>query len=437
MPVPSEVRLVTLDPAHFHAALVQKEMLPGVSPRSAVYAPLGPDLLEHLRRIERFNSRAENPTHWELDIHATPDSLAHMVAEKAGNVVILAGHNRTKIHKIAAAIDAGMNVLADKPWIIRAEDMPLLESALESAARKGLAAYDMMTERYEITSMLQRELVNDPAVFGEPVAGSDAEPGVYLRSVHYILKSVAGVVSLRPAFFFDTADQGEALPDVGTHLVDLVMWTLFPDQPITCAEIQIGGVKRWPTPLSIEQFRRVTGLDGFPSDLAEFVSGDRFDYQCNNQVRYRVRGIHVRLDVLWDWESPAGVDLHHAVYRGSRARVEVRQGKDENYRPELYVIPEAETRGHVFEALAARIERLQQAWPGVAYEIAGAEARVTISNRLRVGHEPHFAQVLAQFLQYFKTPESIPAWERANMLAKYFVTTRAVELSAAADERRH
>ncbi len=423
MPAGSEIRLVTLDPAHFHAALVQKEMLPGVSPRSVIYAPLGPDLLEHLRRVERFNSRAESPTRWELDIHAAPDSVTRMAAERAGNVVVLAGHNRTKIHKIAAAIEAGMNVLADKPWIIRAEDMPLLEAALESAARKGLAAYDMMTERYEITSILQRELVNDPAVFGQPVSGSDDMPGVYLRSVHYILKSVAGVVSQRPAFFFDTADQGEALPDVGTHLVDLVMWTLFPEQSISCSDIGIDGVTRWPTPLSLEQFRRVTGLDSFPAGLAERVSGDRFEYQCNNQVRYRLRGIHVRLDVLWDWESPAGVDLHHAVYRGSMARVEVRQGKEEKYRPELYVLPEAEARERVFEALARCVGRLQPAWPGVTCEIADGEARIAIPDRYRVGHEPHFAQVLAQFLEYFKAPESIPAWERRNMLAKYFVST--------------
>ena len=44
----SDVRFMTLDPGHFHAALVQKEMYPGVSPQVDVYAPLGPDLLGHL-----------------------------------------------------------------------------------------------------------------------------------------------------------------------------------------------------------------------------------------------------------------------------------------------------------------------------------------------------------------------------------------------------
>jgi hypothetical protein len=40
-----------------------------------------------------------------------------------------------------------------------------------------------------------------------------------------------------------------------------------------------------------------------------------------------------------------------------------------------------------------------------------------------VGHEAHFAQVLGQFLGYLGSPQSMPAWERANMIAKYTVGT--------------
>ena len=72
--------------------------------------------------------------------------------------------------------------------------------------------------------------------------------------------------------------------------------------------------------------------------------------------------------------------------------------------------------------------RLQQAWPGVGCQTGGAEANVSIPERYRVGHEPHFAQVLAQFLEYFKAPEAMPAWERSNMLAKYYVSTAPSKL---------
>ena len=41
---PGEVKLVTLDPGHFHAALVQKTMYDQVSPTVHVYAPEGPDV---------------------------------------------------------------------------------------------------------------------------------------------------------------------------------------------------------------------------------------------------------------------------------------------------------------------------------------------------------------------------------------------------------
>ena len=115
-----EYRLITLDPGHFHAALIQKEAYPGVSNRVAVYAPLSTDLTEHMNRVARFNvARSESPTAWELDVHASPDFLDRMVAERPGNIVVLSGRNRLKIHYIRAALEAGLHVLADKPWIIR------------------------------------------------------------------------------------------------------------------------------------------------------------------------------------------------------------------------------------------------------------------------------------------------------------------------------
>src|ERR1700730_19239493 len=113
-----DVRLMTVDPGHFHAALVQKEMYPGVSERVDVYAPLGPDLTEHLNRIVAFNRRSEQPTMWAMEVHASPDFFERMLRERPGNVVILSGRNRGKIDRIEASLEAGLNVLADKPWII-------------------------------------------------------------------------------------------------------------------------------------------------------------------------------------------------------------------------------------------------------------------------------------------------------------------------------
>jgi predicted dehydrogenase len=421
----NEVRLITLDPAHFHAALVQKEMLAGVARRSAIFAPLGPDLFQHLKRIEGFNSRPANPTAWELDVCCTSEPVERMRAERPGNVVVIAGRNRGKIQQIAASLDAGLNVLADKPWIVDRGDLPALEAVLETADAKGLVAYDMMTERYEISTIIQKELVQALEVFGDALPGSEAEPGVYMESAHHIMKTVAGVPGLRPAFFFDVREQGEGLADVGTHLVDLVPWTLFPGQAIRCPEeIGITGARRWTTPIDAAQFQRVTGLAGFPAELAPWLNGGRLDYYCNTQVNYKIRGIHARLDVLWNWESPAGGDTHFAAYRGARSRIEVRQGEKENYRPEVYVVPNGpENRAAVAAALREHVVKLQGAYPGLGCEDLWDELRVSIPEGYRVGHEAHFAQVLAQFLKYLKSPGAMPAWERPNMLAKYYVTT--------------
>lgn len=418
------VQLLVLDPGHFHAALLQKESYPWVSNTAHVYAPLGPDLLDYMARIQRFNGREANPTAWELEVHAGPDYERRMFEERKGNVAVIAGRNQLKIGRIPASLEAGYDVLADKPWIIRSADLPRLEAALALAARNGLVGDDMMTERHEITSILQRELVRDSAVFGEPVPGTPDTPGIRARSVHNIMKLVAGAPLTRPPWFFDITQQGEALADVGTHVVDLVQWTAFADQAIDYrADIQIASARRWPTTLTPAQFQQVTGLAEFPQWLGPWVRGGTLEYYANNTVHYTLRGVHVALEILWDWQAPPGAgDVYEASFRGTQATVEIRQGAAENHRPELYVTPAS-------AALRAKVAALPAQWPGITIEERGGEARIVIPDRYRVGHEAHFAQVANSFFARRGAPEETPAWELPNMLAKYYVTTRGVEIS--------
>jgi hypothetical protein len=74
---------------------------------------------------------------------------------------------------------------------------------------------------------------------------------------------------------------------------------------------------------------------------------------------------------------------------------------------------------------------LQSHWPGLAVEERALEARIVIPEKYRVGHEAHFAQVTSRFFEYMKSPKSMPAWEGPNMLAKYYVSTKGVELGQA------
>jgi len=133
----SQARLIVLDPGHFHASLVQKDMYVSLGKQVSVYAPLGPDMLDYLQRITLFNSRKENPTGWEIELHTGPDFFERMLRERPGNVVIMSGRNRPKIDRVVASVEGGLNVLVDKPWIIRSADLPKLERALDDAESKG------------------------------------------------------------------------------------------------------------------------------------------------------------------------------------------------------------------------------------------------------------------------------------------------------------
>lgn len=423
----TDIKLMTLDPGHFHAALVQKETLPGVSPTVHVYAPLGFDLNEHLKRIAGFNNRKDNPTYWELEIHTSADPLARMLREKPGNVVIIAGRNQGKIDRIKASVEGGVNVLVDKPWIINAADFPKLEATLNTADAKKLIAYDIMTERSEITTILQRELINDAGVFGTIQKGSESDPAIYMESLHHLYKVVSGAVNIRPAWFFDVKQQGEGVADVGVHLVDLVQWMTFPEAAIDYQkDVSVISGKRWPTVMTKDEFKRVTGEANFPAYLADSINNDKLDYYCNGSMTYSLRGVHAKLDVIWNYEAPAGGgDTHVAWFKGSKSRVEVRQAQAHT----IHVIPNSPAlKAEVLAALQKKVAALQTKYPGVAVADEGDKLRVTFPDKYRDGHEAHFGQVATRFFDYLRDPKRLPAWEKTNMLAKYYTTTKGLEM---------
>ncbi len=428
---PSPTRLIILDPGHFHATLLQREMYAGIDRRVTVYSKLGPELVDYINRISLFNTRKESPTRWELRVHTSDDPMAEMLRDRAGDVVVFTGRNRGKIDRILAALEAGFHVLADKPWIIASADLPKLQKALDLARSKGLVAYDIMTERHEVTSQLQREFVNSPEVFGRLETGSVGDPAIRARSIHHVSKIVAGVPLRRPAWFFDIDEYGEALADVGTHVVDLVQWTAFPERPVSLSDIRITGGRHWPLDITAAQFRQVTGEAQFPPALATHTTGDVLHWLGNNSIEYTIHGVHVAMDILWNWETSEGGDVYEASFRGSRARAEIRQGRAEKYVPELYIVP-ADPAGakDVLQEVRKKVAALQGRWPGLAALENGTEARLVIPDKFRVSHEAHFAQVSNLFFEYMKAPKSMPARERDEMLAKYFVTTRGVEAAA-------
>jgi predicted dehydrogenase len=426
-----QVKLITLDPGHFHAALVQKTMLPNVSPVVHVYAPAGLDLDLHLKRIEGYNTRADGPTTWETKVYTGADYLEKMIVEKAGNVVVLAGNNRKKTEYIKASVDAGLNVLSDKPMCIDEKGYELLKAAFASAEKNGVLLYDIMTERYEITTMLQKELAHSRDVFGELQKGTPANPAVTKESVHHFSKTVSGKPLQRPAWYFDTAQQGEGIVDVTTHLVDLVFWESFPEQKVTTGDVELVSARRWSTPITREQFAKVTSQAEFPDFLKGAVDQKGvLNVFSNGEMTFKVKGVHAKTSVIWNYEAPAGAgDTHFSVMRGTKANVVIRQGKEENYKPELYVEAAPGAKKADFEAtLRKAVAGLQAKYPGIEVKAAGERWQIVIPEKYRDGHEAHFGMVASKYLGFLKD-KKMPDWEVPNILAKYYVTTQALKLA--------
>lgn len=427
----SEVKLITLDPGHFHAALVQKTSYPNVSKDVYVYAPGGADLDEHLKRIEGYNTRAENPTDWNEIIYTGTDFLDKMLQEKKGNVMVTAGNNGKKTDYIKSTLSAGINVLADKPMAINVSDFEKLKECFQIAEQKNMLLYDIMTERFEITTMLQKEFSMIPAIYGEQQKGSVDDPGIVKESVHHFFKTVSGNPLIRPSWFFDVNQQGEGIVDVTTHLVDLVQWECFPGQIINYqTDIELLDASRWSTAMSPAQFKEVTGVDSYPDFLRKDVSGDTLYVYANGDIYYKIRGVHAKVSVIWNYTFPeGGGDTHYSIMKGTNANLIIEQGKEQNYRPVLYIKTISADLANYENELQNSLKTVTDKYPGISLKkLENDKWEVVVPDKYHNGHEAHFGQVTENFLKYLKEG-TLPDWEVPNMIAKYYVTTHALEIA--------
>lgn len=423
------VQLITVDPGHFHAALVQKSMFPQVSPVVHVYAPDGPDVQQHLIRIASYNNRTVDPTSWNEIVYKGDDFFEKMLSEKPGNAVVLSGNNKKKAEYILRSIEAGLNVLADKPMIIFPEDFPSLEKAFQLAEEKGVLLYDIMTERFEITTILQKMLSQNETVFGKLTTGSKNDPAVSKISVHHFSKLVSGSPLIRPAWFFDVSQQGDGIVDVTTHLVDLIQWACFPDQILNPQDVSMVSARRWPTVLTKDQFRGVTGIEDFPEFLQKDVRDGKLNVYANGEMIYQIKGVWAKVSVEWHYQAPpGGGDTHYSVMKGSLCDLVIKQGADEKFIPTLYI---ENIKGRDMETFKIDLMEVLNSLP---YDSIGVETfvkstvKISIPDKYRVSHEEHFGQVASKFLQYLNEG-SLPYWEVPGMITKYYTTTSALKMA--------
>ena len=426
-----EVKIITLDPGHFHAALVQKSMYPQVNPVVHVYAPEGDELQQHLKKIESYNTRPENPTKWDEKIYTGADFLEKMISEKAGNVVVISGNNQKKTEYIKACVDAGLNVLSDKPMVINSQAFDVLKEAFAVAAKNNVLLLDIMTERNEITTMMQREFSLIPDVFGTLEKGTPENPAVSKISVHHYCKMVSGSPLKRPAWFYDVEQQGEGIVDVTTHLVDLVQWECFPEKIIDYTkDIEMISAKRWTTEITPSQFEESTKLKEYPEYLKKDLKDSVLNVYANGEINYRINGICAKVSVEWHFKAPeGGGDTHFSTMRGSKCNLTIKQGADQNYKPVLYLEPvEGADTVAMATSIEAAVAKLQSAYAGLAVKKSGSVWEVVIPDSFKTVHEQHFGQVTEKYLKYL-VDGKLPEWEVPNMIAKYYVTTKALEMA--------
>jgi hypothetical protein len=148
--------------------------------RRIQYEGTGPDALARRAPTESISSSAS------LRINA---ATRHVIS----------GNNRRKTDYLGRAVAAGFHTLADKPMAIDSAGFAALGKAFAVAETNGVLLYDIMTERHEITTMLQKEFSTIASIFGGLAIGSEADPAVTKESVHHFAKQLgrgsrAGVV---------------------------------------------------------------------------------------------------------------------------------------------------------------------------------------------------------------------------------------------------
>lgn len=416
--------IVVLNPGHFHAALTLRKRHPRLSDAVYVYADDGPEVESFLRIVRSFNERAEDPTRWKLFVYRGADYLERLRSEKRGDVVILAGRNNRRMEWIRQLHADGFLVLGDKPWVIAADQVAMLEPTTAAPP----FAWDIMTERHEIANRLQHALTQQPEVFGQ-FRTDGGEPAIEMKGVHHLHKLVNQRPLVRPQWYFDAAVQGEGITDVTTHLVDLSQWLIANGRRSEYErDVKLTSARQWPTVVPREWFERITGLADYSEALRGSVVDGALYSLCNAQLSYRLHGVPVSLESLWHLAIPeGGGDTHYAVVRGTRSNLTVEQGAGTGFRTELTVRPVEPDASYV-AALGNAVAALQDRFPGIALEPAGPGFRIAIPEALRTTHEEHFAKVLDQFIAYADTghwPDNLAT----DLVTKYKLLAGAAELS--------
>lgn len=410
-----ELEVDIFNPVHFHGALPLQSMYRDIqglalSPTVRVYHAPENSLTAFRGMVEKIKAKEQG---WEIGYSSSPNPLETMLRQR-GDILVLACPNVDKIDVINQAAQAGYRlILSDKPWVIEPEGMKPLENAVEEASKQGTILYDVMTERYELGTIMQDLIMCNTELFGVLEKGSVDQPAITKNSVHILDKSHMGVV--RPPEYFDTRWQGEGIVDVTTHLVDMANMLVMQDRTVYPDNVELIRCRRWATNVPQNDFEAITKTQ-------EKTLGDVF---CNGSFTYKVNTINVGVEVCWKLKGED--DQHYSKIEGSKVTVEVVKGPKDKHQL-VYITPKAPEK-EVEAALEAHVANLRQKFgnEGISYKKEEGRFKLILPEEMYTNHFQHFAEVTTRALRYLAGQESFPrTLEDSRLLTKYYLTTSAL-----------
>jgi predicted dehydrogenase len=298
-----------------------------------------------------------------------------------------------------------------------------LINAYATAEKKGVLLFDMMTERYSLLNKVQKSLMQDTLLFGKIQQGTPDRPAIMESSVHHYYRGGKGT---RPFWFFDVSQQGEGIADVTTHLIDLTFWKTFPDEIIDYKkDIKVLSAKHWPVNITRTEFSKATSLSEIPESLNRYKKDTILEVFANGSINYQLKGINAGVKVEWRAATPKdGNDLRSAYTHGTKATLMISQTEGQK-RPRLTVQKEGNISEKNFQLnLTHALSLLNTSYPGISFSAGSEYTEIVIPSDLEISRDQTF-KVFIGHLENRKFPE----WEVPNTIAKYYITTTALEMA--------
>ncbi len=136
------------------------------------------------------------------------NDLDELLQKSGANTLLTAAINSDKADIIVKAIDAGLNIIADKPLVTTMDDLDRIVDAL--GRNKQVKLYLMLSERYNPVLVTAKKII-DAGEIGQVVNIINMRP-------HRLNPQD------RPAWMFDSKQYGGIINDIGVHDIDVAVW---------------------------------------------------------------------------------------------------------------------------------------------------------------------------------------------------------------------